>query len=30
MKFSKNLQKVIEISDQDWVPFWIDYKLLKV
>jgi len=30
MKFCKNLQKVVELSDQDWAPFWTNYKLLKV
>ena len=30
MKFCKNLQKVVEMSDPDWVPYWTNYKLLKV
>lgn len=30
MKFCKNLQKVVELSDQDWAPYWTNYKLLKV
>ena len=29
MKFCKNLQKVVDISDPEWTPFWMNYKLLK-
>jgi hypothetical protein len=30
MKFGKELQKVIEMSDPDWAPYWPNYKVLKV
>jgi hypothetical protein len=29
MKFGKNLLRVIELSDAEWGPYWMDYKLLK-
>ncbi|CAB9514747.1 SPX domain-containing protein 2 [Seminavis robusta] len=29
MKFCKNLQRVVEISDPEWAPYWINYKQLK-
>ena len=29
MKFGKNLIQVVELSDPEWGPFWINYKLLK-
>lgn len=29
MKFCKNLQQVIDISDPAWAPFWLNYKGLK-
>lgn len=29
MKFCKNLQRVVEISDPEWAPYWINYKHLK-
>lgn len=29
MKFCKNLQKVVDISDPEWAPFWLNYKVLK-
>lgn len=30
MKFCKNLQRVVDISDPEWAPYWINYKMLKV
>jgi hypothetical protein len=30
MKFCKNLQRVAELSNPEWNPFWTDYKQLKV
>lgn len=30
MKFCKNLQRVVDISDPEWSPFWPNYKMLKV
>ena len=30
MKFGKNLQKVIDVSDPEWAPYWTNYKMLKV
>jgi hypothetical protein len=30
MKFCKNLQKVIDMADPAWAPYWLNYKLLKV
>lgn len=29
MKFGKNLYHVVELSDPEWGPFWINYKYLK-
>lgn len=29
MKFGKNLLRVIELSDAEWGPYWMDYKFLK-
>jgi len=29
MKFCKNLQRVVDISDPEWAPFWPNYKMLK-
>mmetsp|Transcript_3198 Transcript_3198/g.4965 ORF Transcript_3198/g.4965 Transcript_3198/m.4965 type:complete len:310 (+) Transcript_3198:119-1048(+) len=29
MKFGKNLEKVMSISDPEWAPFWLNYKHLK-
>lgn len=29
MKFGKNIGKVVELSDPEWSPFWINYKFLK-
>ncbi|KAG7356320.1 SPX domain containing protein [Nitzschia inconspicua] len=29
MKFCKNLQRVVDISDPEWAPFWTNYKMLK-
>lgn len=29
MKFCKNLQRVVEISDPEWAPYWTNYKMLK-
>jgi len=29
MKFCKTLQKMVGLSDPEWVPFWMNYKLLK-
>jgi len=29
MKFCKNLQRVVEISDPTYSPFWVNYKMLK-
>lgn len=29
MKFGKSLSKVIELSNPEWGPFWMNYKLLK-
>lgn len=29
MKFCKNLQKVVDLSDPEWTPFWVNYKMLK-
>jgi len=29
MKFGKNLLNVVELSDPEWGPFWINYKFLK-
>jgi hypothetical protein len=30
MKFCKNLQRVADLSNPEWVPFFTDYKKLKV
>jgi hypothetical protein len=30
MKFCKNLQQVVDISDPEWAPYWPNYKMLKV
>ena len=30
MKFCKNLQQIVEISDPAWAPYWTNYKMLKV
>lgn len=30
MKFCKNLQRVVDISDPEWAPYWVNYKMLKV
>jgi hypothetical protein len=30
MKFCKNLQQVVDISDPEWAPYWTNYKMLKV
>lgn len=30
MKFRKNLQRVVDISNPEWAPYWINYKVLKV
>lgn len=29
MKFGKNIGRVVELSDPEWSPFWINYKFLK-
>ena len=29
MKFCKNLFRVVELSDPEWGPYWINYKFLK-
>ena len=29
MKFCRNLQRVIDITDSEWAPYWTNYKLLK-
>lgn len=29
MKFGKNIGRVVELSDPEWSPFWINYKYLK-
>lgn len=29
MKFCKNMLKVVELSDPEWSPFWVNYKFLK-
>ncbi|CAM9567692.1 unnamed protein product, partial [Choristocarpus tenellus] len=29
MKFGKNIARVVELSDPEWTPFWMNYKLLK-
>ncbi|CAJ1889108.1 unnamed protein product [Cylindrotheca closterium] len=29
MKFCKNLQRVVDISDPEWAPYWPNYKMLK-
>lgn len=29
MKFGKNMIQVVELSDPEWGPFWINYKYLK-
>ena len=30
MKFCKNMMKVVELSDPEWAPFWVNYKFLKI
>jgi hypothetical protein len=30
MKFCKNLQHVVVLSDPEWAPYWTNYKMLKV
>jgi hypothetical protein len=30
MKFCKNLQRIVEISNPEWAPYWPNYKMLKV
>jgi hypothetical protein len=29
MKFCRNLQRVINITDPEWAPYWTNYKMLK-
>ncbi|CAM9137471.1 unnamed protein product, partial [Phaeothamnion confervicola] len=29
MKFGKNISRVVELSDPEWAPFWLNYKFLK-
>jgi hypothetical protein len=29
MKFCKNMGRVVAISDPEWTPFWVNYKMLK-
>mmetsp|Transcript_10685 Transcript_10685/g.15068 ORF Transcript_10685/g.15068 Transcript_10685/m.15068 type:complete len:406 (+) Transcript_10685:137-1354(+) len=29
MKFCKNLQHIASISDPEWAPYWMNYKMLK-
>uniref|UniRef100_A0A6V2DDP1 SPX domain-containing protein n=1 Tax=Ditylum brightwellii TaxID=49249 RepID=A0A6V2DDP1_9STRA len=29
MKFCKNLQRIVDISDPEWAPYWTNYKMLK-
>jgi len=29
MKFCKNLQEVVNMSDPEWAPYWLNYKALK-
>jgi hypothetical protein len=29
MKFCKNLQQVVDISDPEWAPYWTNYKMMK-
>ncbi|GMH67120.1 hypothetical protein TrLO_g1852 [Triparma laevis f. longispina] len=29
MKFCKNLQRMIDLSNPEWTPFWVNYKMLK-
>jgi len=29
MKFSKNLQQVVDKSDPEWIPYWANYKMMK-
>jgi SPX domain protein involved in polyphosphate accumulation len=29
MKFGKNLLRVVELSDPEWGPYWMNYKFLK-
>jgi hypothetical protein len=29
MKFGKQLARVVDSSDPEWAPYWINYKLLK-
>jgi hypothetical protein len=30
MKFCENMQMVVQLSDPEWAPFWVDYGMLKV
>mmetsp|Transcript_5453 Transcript_5453/g.6379 ORF Transcript_5453/g.6379 Transcript_5453/m.6379 type:complete len:403 (-) Transcript_5453:54-1262(-) len=29
MKFCKNLQRIVDVSDPEWAPYWTNYKMLK-
>ena len=29
MKFGKNLNRMVELSDPEWGPYWINYKFMK-
>jgi len=29
MKFCKNLQQIVDISDPEWAPYWTNYKMMK-
>ena len=29
MKFCRNLQRIIDIADPEWAPYWTNYKILK-
>ncbi len=29
MKFCRNLQRIIDITDPEWAPYWTNYKMLK-
>ena len=30
MKFCKSLQRMMDISDPEWAPYYTNYKMLKV
>ncbi len=30
MKFGENMHMVVQLSDPEWAPFWVNYVMIKV